>query len=157
MKRIAAALIVAGIVFTGVGCVSIHPRSITAPPPPCDGTGVCKVDVSVNACLITATPNELRVTKRNGIDIFWDLDPQSGYRFNPIDGIKLKPNQPDESEFGDPQWLAEGKKFKLFDKNSKTTPGQKTYNNYTIKVQLKGLLGNWVDCPPLDPIIINEG
>ena len=157
MKRIAAVLMVAGIAFTGTACMTVRTLGSAGPPPPCDGNGVCKIDVGVTLCYITATPSTQNVTKKNGIDIFWDLELQSGYRFHPTDGIKIKPNQPDSSEFVDPQWLANGKKFKLTDKNSKAKPGEKSINHYSIKVQLQGIGGNWVDCGPYDPIIINEG
>ena len=156
MKRIAAVLIVVGIAFAETACVSVHTQGSAGQPPPCDGNGECRIEVATTLCVITANPSTQNVTKRNGIDIFWYLDPKSAYRFHPTDGIKMKPGQPDGSEFGDAQWLADGKTFRLHDKNSRAQPGQKTANQYSITLQLQGI-GGLVNCNPFDPTIINEG
>lgn len=143
MKNIAIAVVVAGL---GLGfCTGLWAQAKN-----CDGTGACKVDVSVSDCKITPTPEPLSVTGKN-ILIFWELDAASAsmYQF-PDDGIKLKTASP---EFDQPQAQANRKKFKLHDKNS--LPGKKSYP-YAIKVQKKAGQ-SWTDCPPLDPTIVNEG
>lgn len=151
MKRIAAVVIVAGIGIAGMTEVSAQGQGAQTN---CDGTGACKVDVSVTNCFISPNVWSLPVRGKN-IDIFWELDSGSAgsYRFNDGDGIKLKQNDP---EFDQPESQANGKKFKLHDKNSKAKPGEKISYPYNIKVQ-RLFLGNWFDCPPLDPIIVNEG
>jgi len=155
MKRIAAVMIAAGIGFGGAAGVSAQVQGGAPTQNRCDGTGTCKVDVAVSLCFVTPNPYTLTVGAKD-INIFWELDSHSAYRFNPVDGIKLKPNQPDESEFDLPESQSNGKKFKLHDKNSKAKPGEKTYNNYNIKIQVQSG-GNWNDCGTFDPIIINEG
>ena len=151
MKRIAAVVIVAGIVIVQAACVSAQSQVGTATSSNCDGTGVCKVDVSVTQCFVTPNPSTLTVRARN-IDIFWEISDDS-YRFSESDGIKLKQ---DDSDFDQPQSQSNGKKFKLHDKNSKARVGEKISYAYNIKVQR--LVGTrWVDCGTLDPIIINEG
>jgi len=144
MKWIATVVIIAGMGVVGVLGVSGEAQAAN-----CDGTGACKVDVSVNNCFISPTPSSLPVKAKN-VNIIWELDNDSAanYRFTEADGIKLKQDDP---EFSQPEAQANGKKFKLHDKNSKA----KSYP-YNIKVQ-RLVLGNWFDCPPLDPIIVNEG
>jgi hypothetical protein len=112
------------------------------------------VDVSVTNCSITPTPASLPVTGKN-INIFWELDRAStaSYRFRETDGVTLK--KPD-SDFDQPQAQANGKKFKLHDKNSKAKPGEQLSYPYRINVQ-RSVPPNWVDCPPLDPVIVNKG
>ena len=56
------------------------------------------------------------------------------------------------SEFDQPEVQANGKKFKLHDKNS--LAGENKYP-YWIKVQRWIMFQGWTDCPPLDPVIIN--
>jgi hypothetical protein len=148
MKSIATVVIVAGLGLTG--CAGISSTSAAN----CDGTGACKVDVAVTNCVITPTPDSLTVTGKN-INIFWELDNAStaSFRFRDTDGVKLK--QPD-SDFDEPQSQANGKKFKLHNKNSKAAPGQQISYPYMINVQ-RFVPPNWVDCPPLDPVIINKG
>jgi len=149
MKWIATAVIAAGMGLVGMIGVSAEAQAAN-----CDGTGACKVDVSVNNCFITPNPASLPVKAKN-VNIIWELDNDSAanYRFNDPDGVKLKQ---DDSDFGQPESQAGGKKFKLHDKNSKAKPGEKLSYPYTIKVQ-RLVFGKWFDCPPLDPIIVNEG
>ena len=157
MKRISTVMIIAGIVFAAAACTSVPWIGGHKVPDCTTGNGVCQVDVSVTSCdAITADPYELPVRKKGGIYIIWVLDELSPYRFNPVDGIKLKPNQPDASEFGLPEPQPNGKRIRMFDKNSKATPGQKTHNHYDINIQMQQG-GNWVNCKVYDPTIINEG
>ena len=107
------------------------------------------MDVSVTSCTITPDPPALPVTGKN-INIFWELGIWSQFYRFPDDGVKLKTSSP---EFDAPEAQANGKKFKLRDKNSLS--GQYTYP-YTIKVQ-RLVWFQWVDCPPLDPSIVNRG
>ena len=114
----------------------------------CDGSGACKLVISVTECKI-APPPDLHVTAKN-VNIFWELDMASSvaYRFAD-DGIKLK--QPSD-EFDSPEPRMLNKKFKLHDKNSKV--GEYKYE-YAIKVQkLSGF--KWIDCPVLDPWVVNH-
>ena len=149
MRHIAIAVVVAGVGLAwGTG---LSAQVMSGAKANCDGTGACKVDVSVSDCKITPNPSSLAVTGKN-INIFWELDAASAssYRF-PDDGVKLKTPS---AEFDQPEAQANGKKFKLHDKNS--LPGQNSYP-YTIKVQKQTLFIFWSDCPPLDPTIINQG
>ena len=93
MKRIAAVLIVAAIGFAGL-------TGVWAQGTNCDGTGACKVDVSVASCFITPNPPTLPVRGKN-INIFWELDSDSAgsYRFNDGDGIKLNHYRPELDGF----------------------------------------------------------
>jgi hypothetical protein len=140
MKRIAIVVAVAGVCL--VACAPMPTGGgggITASP--CNN-GVCKVDVDVTSCVITPTPDPLYVHGEN--NIFWELNLSSRfYRFTE-DGVKLK--KPDPT-FDQPEKLNDWK-FKLHDKG---TPG--TYL-YAIKVQHL-VMFQWVDCPPLDPTIVN--
>ena len=104
--------------------------------------------VSVTNCAITPDPEKLIVTGKN-INIFWELDAMSMlYRF-PDDGIKLKTPS---TEFDQPEAQANRKKFKLHDKNSR---GSVPPYEYAIKVQ-RLVLFQWIDCPLLDPWIVNN-
>lgn len=146
MRSVAVVVIVAGLGL-GLSCVGISPASAAN----CDGNGACKVDVSVTSCNITPTPPSLLVTGKN-IVIFWELDATStsSYRFRDGDGVVLKSAS---SEFDQAGAQANNKKFKLHDKNSLS--GEHSYP-YTINVQ-RFMSPNWVDCPPLDPTIVNKG
>jgi hypothetical protein len=141
MRRIFVVVVVAGVGLAGCGL------AVAA----CDGHGACKVDVSVTNCVPTPDPEPLPVTGKN-INIFWELDTASMffYRFRDDDGVILKTAS---TEFDQPAAQGNNKKFKLHDKNS--LAGQHTYP-YTIKVQ-RLVLFQWVDCPPLDPSIVNQG
>jgi hypothetical protein len=110
---------------------------------PCNA-GVCKVSVDVTSCVITPTPDPLYVHGEN--NIFWELNLSSSfYRFTD-DGVKLK--KPDPT-FDQPEKLSD-KKFKLHDKGNVGT------YLYAIKVQRWMMFqGGWVDCPTLDPTIVN--
>ena len=149
MRNSAIALIFAAVSLAWGATASAQTASATGPN--CTGSGACKVDISVSDCKITTTPSSLRVTGR-AINIFWELDAASAssHRF-PDDGIKLKTPS---AEFEQPEAQANRKKFKLHDKNS--LPGEHSYP-YTVKVQKQTLLFFWTDCPPLDPVIINQG
>jgi hypothetical protein len=140
MRRIFVVVVVAGVGLAGCGL------AVAA----CDGTGACKVDVSVTNCVITADPPSLGPVTGKNVIIFWELDITSMFYRFPDDGVKLKTESP---EFDQPEAQAIRKKFKLHDKNS--LAGQHTYP-YTIKVQ-RLVLFQWVDCPPLDPSIVNQG
>src|SRR6185295_14358977 len=96
MKRVAVVSIIAAIGFVGMNEVSAQGQSGAATPANCDGTGACKVDVSVVQCFITPNPQSLTVRGRNVV-IFWEMSNEStNYRFNAVDGIKLKQ---DDSDF----------------------------------------------------------
>ena len=148
------AVVVAAAAVGLAGCASMSTgdgNSIASTK--CDGSGACKVDVSVTACIITQYPTSLLVTTHN-VNIFWELDKNSqSYQFRDVDGVTLK--QPD-SDFGEPQSQAHGKKYKLHDKNSKARPGEQLTYPYRINVQYQ-FGGQWLDCPEQDPTIINQG
>ena len=148
MKSVAVILAIASII---AGCATTSGGdSGGVASPNCDGTGACKVRVSVSDCVITDTPATLDVTFKN-INIFWDLDflPSFAYQF-PDDGIKLKTAS---TEFDEPEAQALRKKFKLHDKND--LAGTTHRYEYAIKVQkLEGF--KWVDCPTLDPWVVNH-
>jgi hypothetical protein len=151
MKRIAAVVMLAGMQLAGVTGVLAQTQQVATPQANCDGTGPCTVNVTVFQCFITPNPRSLPVTGKNVL-IFWEMA-SDGYRFNDGDGIKLKQ---DDSDFDEPAVQDNGKKFKLRDKNSKAMPGQQLTYRYNIKVQ-RQFGSNWFDCPPLDPIIVNQG
>lgn len=147
MRCYAVFLAVAGVGLAGCAGFSPEGGAGGSTSANCDGHGACKVSVSVTNCVITPEPEPLQVTGKN-ILIFWELDLGSMlYRFTD-DGIKLKTPS---TEFDEPEAQAHGKKFKLHDKNS--LPGEHRYQ-YAIKVQR--LMFNWVDCPPLDPWVVNR-
>lgn len=151
MTRIAGLLMIVAIALAEVACVSAQSSGGAAASTACDGTGVCKVDVSVTQCFVTVNPSTLHVRAKN-IDIFWEITSDS-YRFSEADGIKLKQDDPD---FDQPQSQSNGKKFKLHDKNDQAKPGQSISYPYNVKVQR--LVGTqWVNCGTFDPIIVNEG
>ena len=150
MKRIAAVVIVGGIAFAQAGCASAQTGG-AAPPSNCDGTGVCKVEVSVVQCFITPDPGTLPGRGRNVV-IFWNMN-SADDRFNDPDGIKLKQ---EDSDFDQAGTQDNGRRFRVHDKNSKARPGEKLTYPYNIRVQ-RQMGGRWYDCPPLDPVIINEG
>ncbi len=148
------AVVVATAAVGLAGCASMSATGDgTIASTKCDGTGACKVDVSVTACIITQTPTSLLVTAHN-VNIFWELDSASqSYRFRDRDGVALK--QPDD-DFNLPESQGNGKMFKLHDKNSKAKPGQQLTYPYRINIQYP-FGGQWLDCPEQDPIIINQG
>lgn len=150
MRNTAVVVVAASLGFGLAVCAGISPASAAN----CDGHGACKVDVSVTNCVITPAPDSLLVTGKN-INIFWELDAAStaSYRFSDTDGVALK--NPD-SDFSEPQSQANGKKYKLHNKNSKAKPGEQLSYPYKINVQ-RLVPPNWVDCPPLDPVIVNKG
>jgi hypothetical protein len=114
---------------------------------PCNA-GVCKVSVDVTSCVITPKPDPLYVKGEN--NIFWELNSTSQfYQFLDDKSVALKAAS---SEFDQPEVQANGKKFKLHDKNS--LAGENKYP-YWIKVQRWIMFQGWTDCPPLDPVIIN--
>jgi hypothetical protein len=151
MKRIAAVMMLVGMQLAGVTGAFAQTQQAAAPQTNCDGTGVCKVDVTVVQCFITPSPRTLPVRAKN-ILIFWEMVSEN-YRFADPDGIKLKQ---EDSDFDQAGALDNGKRFKVFDKNSKAMPGQQLAYPYNIKVQ-RYFGSKWYDCPPLDPIIVNEG
>ena len=114
---------------------------------PCTA-GACKVSVDVTSCVITPTPDPLPVKGEN--NIFWELNFGSlwSYRFLDEQSVALKTAS---GEFDGAEVQANGKKFKLHDKNS--LAGENKYP-YWIKVQRLTFQG-WTDCPPLDPVIVN--
>jgi len=148
MRHLAAALVVASAV---AGCAG-PPRGggTDGFATHCDGSGACKVSVSVSGCVITPDPATLDVDAKN-INIFWELDAASSvsYRF-PDDGVRLKAAS---SEFDEPEAQGFRKKFKLHDKN--TLSGTTHRYEYAIKVQ-KLEWFKWVDCPILDPWVVNH-
>jgi len=150
MKRIAAKVIVVGIAFAQVASVSAQTGG-AATPGNCAGTGECKVEVSVVQCFITPNPSTLTVRGRNVV-IFWNMN-SADYRFNDPDGIRLKQ---EDSDFDQAGTQDNGRRFRVHDKNSKARPGERLSYPYNIKVQ-RQMGGRWYDCPPLDPVIINEG
>ncbi len=89
------AVVVATAAVGLAGCASMSATGDgTIASTKCDGTGVCKVDVAVTACIITQTPGSPPVTAHN-VNIFWELDSASqSYRFRDRDGVALK--QPDD-------------------------------------------------------------
>jgi hypothetical protein len=126
----------------------------------CDGQGTCKIAVSVVLCVPTITPKDALIDEKN-VNIFWDLtkDSEAAYRF--LDngasltnnGVTLK--VPDD-DFNTPAAQANGKRFKLHDKNSKARPGLTIEHPYTIRLQ--HLVGStWYDCGPWDPSLFNQG
>jgi hypothetical protein len=154
MRHIAVVAMVGGLVLALPGCKD--DKGLLSGN--CDGTGACKVDVSVTSCsaqstTLTINPDPLPVKKAN--NIFWELDQASTslYRFRDGDGVVLK--TPD-SDFDGPEAQANNKKFKLHDKNSKATTGQELRYPYSINIQ-KLESGTWVDCKTFDPSIVNKG
>jgi hypothetical protein len=145
MKRIAVVMAVAGVWLTG--CASMEGGGGITTSDPCNA-GACKVSVDVTSCVITPVPDPLPVKGEN--NIFWELNFGSlfSYRFVDDQSVALKTAS---SEFDSPELQANGKKFKLHDKNS--LAGENKYP-YWIKVQRLTFQG-WTDCPPLDPVIVN--
>ena len=145
MKRIAVVVAVAGVCLTG--CASMEGGGGITTSDPCNA-GACKVSVDVTNCVITPVPDPLPVKGEN--NIFWELNFGSlfSYRFVDDQSVALKTAS---SEFDSPELQANGKKFKLHDKNS--LAGENKYP-YWIKVQRLTFQG-WTDCPPLDPVIVN--
>ena len=130
---VASALVVAGCATGG-----FH----TTEAKDCRGSGVCKIDVTVDNCRITvADPINVYDGAK---EIHWDIKTDN-YSF-PADGIFIK-NDPGGQ--ADDLRRLNDKTFKLHDKNS----SDQTKIDYGIKV-----LHNNVPCsPPLDPGIINHG
>ena len=152
MRLIAFVAIAAGL---GLGLTACGDKSLAAN---CDGTGACKVDVKVTSCTATATaltvvPDPLPVKLPN--IIFWELDSTSTalFQFRDDDGVMLKTA---DGDFHDGKALAQNKKFKMHDDNSKAKPGEEIKYPYSINIQ-KLESGKWVDCKTFDPTIINKG
>jgi hypothetical protein len=145
MRRIAVVVAVAGVCLTG--CASMEGGGGITTSDPCTA-GACKVSVDVTSCVITPKPDPLPVKGEN--NIFWELNLMSQfYQFLDDKSVALKTTS---SEFDQPEVQANGKKFKLHDKN--TLAGENKYP-YWIKVQRWIMFQGWTDCPPLDPVIIN--
>ena len=156
MRQIAIVAVAAGLALglTACGEKAAPPSHVAN----CDGHGACKVDVKVNSCTPAATslkvdPPKLPVTLPN--IIFWELDSTSTelYQFRDDDGVILKTA---DSDFHSPKALAQNKKFKIHDDNSKAKPGEEISYPYSINIQ-KAESGKWVDCAKFDPTIVNKG
>jgi|KBSMisStaDraftv2_1062788.scaffolds.fasta_scaffold13165_6 hypothetical protein len=145
---IAATIAVAGL----TGCSSMPPGDGSGggmAGSHCDGTGVCKVAVSVNRCKIeTPVPDPLVVDKdKRNVVIQWELDHASWIGGNTFaaDGIVIKDGG---SQFDQPDSSGAGKKFSLHDKND-------VAGDFKYAIHVKSF---WYgDCPVLDPTIKNQG
>ena len=146
MRHVAMVAIVAGL---GVaGCAHAPMEGLASDK--CDGQGKCRVTVSVADCKATPSVDPLPVTAKN-VNISWELNLLSGlsYQFREKDGVELKMPS---AEFA-PRSTGSNKKYMLHDKNS--LPGTHQYP-YRFNIQ-KAVIGGYVDCPQMDPTIVNQG
>ena len=117
------------------------------PPPgkmaPCN-SHVCLAKVTVVDCRISVDPPTIDIAKGNrDVEIHWDIV-SSGYTF-PGDGIGIK-DDVSPPQFSAPMRLTPTK-FKWNDRNTVAR-----MFHYGVKVMKDGTA-----CPPLDPIINNQG
>jgi hypothetical protein len=137
------ALCLAGAITFGIsGCALVR----TGPPPgalQCTGSGVCQVVVSVAGCKVSVDYDIVWVGGAQDVKIHWLISDPGDYSFAD-DGVFIKTPTTQFSK------VPTGNK-KLFILNDKKTQGGQFY--YGVQVHDDK---NNVDCPVLDPVIINE-
>ena len=134
------------------GCADMQTTGVggTAASDHCDGSGVCKVSISVTKCVVAIpVPDPLYVdSTAKKIDINWELDFWPwfwGNTFDSNDGIAIADPK---DQFDMPEVSGGGKKFKLRDKNDYKA-------DFKYKVHVRSSV--YGDCPILDPTIKNQG
>jgi hypothetical protein len=129
--------------------------------PPCSTDRDCPVPVYVSvgqgqSCVVEVSFEAVRVSKGKHPKVVWNLvslDPADGfeYQFDRTLGIDIDRNDPTQ-DFDDGQRQGDGK-FSWRSVNKRPRDFK-----YTVNVERRtGHSGSWVNCPPLDPKIINDG
>lgn len=124
-----------------LGCGTMREHSATG----CTPGGVCKVAVTIEKCMITASPDRLVVPEPRGLKkIVWYIA-TDGYVFA-ADGIVI--TEPG-GEFEQRELSAKGNKFKWNDKHTRA-------GNYKYVINVVQTGVDPRNCPPKDPWISNQ-
>jgi hypothetical protein len=137
------------ILVVATGIVVAACKEMPAGPPGGGGpaaqnciVGVCKVDITVNNCVIEATPDTLPIGRNHASPVIqWEITTPGHSFVTDLQGITINGNPP---QFFNPR-NPTPTRFMWNDKNSDA----ETYK-YTIRVKRGD-----TTCPPKDPFIAN--